>query len=47
MEKSNNNLQLLTPHNNRANYEERSIHTFKKNFKSGIAILDPEFLITE
>ena len=38
------NLQLVEPHNHRADASEESIQTFKKHFISGLCIGDPKFL---
>ena len=45
--KSNTKFQLVPPRTCQANYADRSIQTFKKNFKSVIVSLDPNFRMTE
>lgn len=35
------------PHNHRANLAERAIQTFKAHFKTGLALVHPEFPIQE
>jgi hypothetical protein len=39
------NYQLISPHFHRANDAERAIRTFKEQFKSGLATVDPAFPI--
>ena len=47
MARSNTKFQLLPPNTRRANYAERSIWTFKNNFKYYIVSLDTDFPMTE
>ena len=47
MHKNTVTYQLVPPHCHRANAAERAIQTFKAHFKSGLALLDPDFPIRE
>ena len=40
-------FQLVPPHSHRANMDERVIQTFKDHFKTGLALVDPDFPIGE
>ena len=39
--------QLVPPHNHRANAAERAIQTFKAHYKTGLALLHPDFPLRE
>eukprot|EP00804_Cyclotella_cryptica_P015786 CCRYP_013416-RA/>CCRYP_013416-RA protein AED:0.39 eAED:0.38 QI:0/0/0/1/0/0/2/0/250 len=41
----NAKIQLVEPHNHRANAAERAIQTFKNHFIAGLSSVDPEFPI--
>ena len=41
------NYQLVPPHSHRRNLAERVIQTFKKHFKAGPVIVNPNYLISE
>ena len=39
--------QLVPPHAHRTNFAERSIQTFKHHFKTGLALVDPDFPLSQ
>ena len=47
MRKKHITFQMVPPCNHRANFEERTIQTFKKCFKAGISTLYSDFHIVE
>ena len=47
LRKNNINHQLIPPHAHRTNLAERAIQTFKHHFKSGLALCDPDFPLSQ
>ena len=39
--------QLVPPHAHRTNLAERAIQTFKQHFKTGLALVDPDFPLSQ
>ena len=45
--KDNIRHQLVPPHTHRTNLAERTIQTFKNHFKTGLALVDPDFPLAQ